>query len=261
VNIQEQELQRARWRRALARFGLARSGDDAFAMGGLAGRLDNVSVQMVLLPGDPETEAVHITEGFSSWLEAQRALDLDGLIVQLPSSPRRTAHAIVLADQYGDDSWNSYLAVHTSGALEFGLGSAGGWAGRDRGGDEVRVIALTSTVARAWALLHVAAALQEKTQIDGPFLLTVAVPHADRALLGALGEGWAQPGDFQNRVGPCRDSQLLWHFELTTLPEGDDAKGLAYAIGDRLEDAWGCSQRRYLAHRGQYQGKLDPRVA
>jgi hypothetical protein len=261
MNLEEQELQRARWRRSLARFGLEQTGSDAFAMGGLTGRLDSVSVQMLLLPGDPEAEAIRITEAFSSWLEAQRSLDLDGLVVQLPSSTRRTAHAIALADQYGDDSWSSYLAVHRSGALEFGLGSAGGWEGRDRDGSEVRVIALTSTVARAWALLHVAAALGEKTPIDGPFLLTVAVPHADSALLGALGEGWAQPGDFQNRVGPCRDSQLMWHFELTTLPEGDDAKQLAYAIGDRLEDAWGCPQRRYLAHRGQYQGRLDPRVA
>jgi hypothetical protein len=261
MSLEEKELQRACWRRALARFGLERTGDDTFAAGGLVGRLDSVSVQMLLLPGDPETEAVSITDAFSSWLEAQRSIDLDGVILQLPSSTRRTAHAIALADQYGEDSWSSYFAVHRSGALEFGLGNAGGWEGRDRAGNDVRIIALTATVARAWALFRVAAALEEKTSIDGPFLFTVAVPHADGALLGGLAEGWAQPGDFQNSVGPCREPQLLWHFELATLPGDEDAKQLAYAVGDRFEDAWGCRQRRYLAHRGQYEGRIDPRVA
>jgi hypothetical protein len=261
MNLEEKELQRARWRRALTRFGLEQTGDESFATGGLALRLTSTSIQMLLLPGDPETEVVDLDEAFSSWLEAQRTIDLDGVMVQLPSTARRTAHAIALADSYGEDSWGSYFAVHRSGALEFGLGTAGGWQGRDRSGDEVRIIALTSTVARAWALFRVADALQERTPVAGPFLFALAVPHAGGALLGALGEGWAQPGDFQNSIGPCRDPQLLWHFELAEVPTGDDAKQVAYSVGDRLEDAWGCSQRRYLARRGQHEGRIDPRLA
>lgn len=260
MTMMEQEVQRARWRRALEVFGLDRAERDDFAMGGLVPRLDTVSVQMLLLPADPEADVVEITDGFSSWLEAQRSLDLDGVTVQLPQSARRTAHAIALADAYGNDTWNTYLAVHRSGALEFGLGTAGGWEGRDRSGNDVRIIALTATVARAWALLRLAAVLAERVSIEGPFLLTVAVPRAAGSLLGALDEGWAQPGDFQNSIGACRDAALLWRFELAALPEADDARRLAYSIGDRLEDAWGCRQRRYLAHRGQREGRIDPRA-
>jgi hypothetical protein len=80
-------------------------------------------------------------------------------------------------------------------------------------------------------------------------------------LLGCLGEGWAQPDRFENTVGPCRDERLLWQIPLSTLPEGDKAMAVAYAVGDRLEDAWGCGQRRYLSRLGQNEGKLDPRQA
>lgn len=261
MTLIERELQRARWRRSLEIFRLDRAERDDFALGGLAPRLESVSVQMLLLPADPEADVIEITDGFSTWLEGQRSLDLDGVTVQLPQSARRTAHALALADAYGDDTWNSYLAVHRSGALEFGLGTAGGWEGRDRGGNDVRIIGLTSTVARVWALLRLAAVLAERDAIEGPFLLTVAVPRAAGSLLGALGEGWAQPGDFQNSIGACRDAALLWRFELAGLPDADEAaRRLAYSVGDRLEDAWGCRQRRYLAHRGKHEGQIDPRA-
>jgi hypothetical protein len=209
-------------------------------LGRLASRLGSVSVQVLLLPADPEANVVEISEAFSSWLESQRSLEHDAVTVQLPQLLcRRTAHAIALTDAYGEDTWNSYLAVHRFGVLEFGLGTSGGWEGRDRAGSDVRIIALTSVVARAWAVLSFAATLAERVSIQGPFLLTVAIPHAGGSLLGALGEGWAQPGDFQNSVGACREAALLWRFELAVLPESDEAKRLAYSIGDRLEECVG----------------------
>ena len=255
----EQELLRARWRRTLAEFGLDRTSRDDFGMGVLAGRLQTVTVQLMLLPADPEADVIDFDEKFASWLGDQRRFDLDGLLLDLPPNVRRTAHAVALTDGYGEDPWGSYYGVHRSGALEFGLGQSAGWRNRDGNDVETGVIALTPTVARTWVLLRFAATLAQRVPLEGPFSLAVAVPRAGGMLLGCLGEGWAPPNSFENTVRPCRDERLLWHIELPALPVGDDAKTLAYAVGDRLEDAWGCGQRRYLALRGQNQGKLDPR--
>ena len=53
------------------------------------------------------------------------------------------------------------------------------------------------------------------------------------------------------------EDHLLWHVELDELPDHDGARDIAYPIGDRLEDAWGSQQRRYLAHRGDCVGEMD----
>jgi len=74
-----------------------------------------------------------------------------------------------------------------------------------------------------------------------------------------LAEGWAEPDSFENRVGTCTEQALLWHLELDAIPNMEGAREVAYGVGDRLEDAWGVVQRRYLAHRGAREGRLDPR--
>jgi hypothetical protein len=261
VTLADEELQRARWRRTLYAFRMESSTPDDFAMGGLASRLSNVTTQVLLLPGDPERQAITFDDSFSAWLEANRTIDLGTTTVALPMTVRRTAHAIALVGSYGDEGWGSYFAIHRSGALEFGLGDRGGWQGGDGKGGQLSVIALTPTVARVWALLEASCKLTEKAALPGPFLLTVAVRQSGGSLLGALGEGWAEPGSFENRLGTCHDEHLLWHLELEELPEGDAAQAVAYSVGDRFEDAWGTNQRRYLAHRGDHQGHMDPRAA
>jgi hypothetical protein len=260
VNVADHELLRARWRRALRSLALDSITREEFGLSTLARRLSTVTVQLVLLPTDPEANVVSVNDSFASWLDAQRDTALDGTTFKLPSTLRRTAHAVALVDTYGEQ-WASYLAVHRSGAIEFGAGERGGWSENDRAGKSIRTIALTPTVARVWAMLRVAAALHERHAVDVPRQLTVGVANTGGARLGALGEGWAEPGDFHNRVGPCADPHLLWHVELTAVPAESDARDIAYSIGDRLEDAWGVQQRRYLAHRGEYAGRLDPRYA
>jgi hypothetical protein len=258
TNIVDHEAQRTRWRRALSGAGLDRDDREDFATAGLASRLTNVTTQIVLLPADPEADAITIDEMLATSLQARQSIVLDRITVALPGNPRRTAHALALADSY-NEAWNSYLAIHRSGTIEFGLGDRGGWDGQDRSGNPVRLISLTSAVARVWALLRIAAEIHEHHDVAGPFQLTVGIRHTGGALLSTLGEGWAEPGDFQNNLGPCPDEHLLWHIELDDLPNHDGAREVAYRIGDRLEDAWGSRQRRYLAHRGDFAGELDAR--
>jgi hypothetical protein len=147
TNIVDQEAQRTRWRRALSGAGLDRDDREDFATGGLASRLTNITTQILLLPADPEADAITIDETLATSLQTRQSVALDRIIVALPGNPRRTAHALALADSY-NEAWNSYLAIHRSGAIEFGLGDRGGWDGQDRSGNPVRLITLTPAVAR-----------------------------------------------------------------------------------------------------------------
>lgn len=257
TTLGERELLRARWRRTLALHALDQDDREDFAQGGLAGRLRHLTTQLLLLPADPEANPIDFDETFTEWFRTRAVIQLDHTGVRLPSNVRRTAHSLVLADTH-DSAWSSYLAVHRSGAVEFGLGDIGGWQGRDHGGDPARVLALTPVVARVWAMLCLAAELASTHGVAGPYQLTVGVRSQD-AQLGVLAEGWAEPGAFNNHVGTCADINLLWHLELDALPDSDGAREIAYGVGNRLEDAWGVAQRRYLASRGDLQGQLDPR--
>ena len=258
ADISQVELQRARWRRALARLAIDSDDREDFATRGLASRLRNITVQLILLPSDPEATPVVLDDDLAARLKRGNGIMLDRVRVALPANERRTAHALAFSDYY-DSGWTTYYAIHRSGTLEFGLGGRGGWEGTGRDGEFVRMILLTPTVARAWALLRVADEMYRDDQVSGPFQFTVAVRNTDGALLGGLGEGWAEPGDWSNNLGACAERHLLWHLELDEIPNESGARAFAYAIGDRLEQAWGSAHRRYLAERGVYAGHLDPR--
>lgn len=258
MNLGDHEILRTRWRRNLQSLALDSTARNDFGRSRLSQRLSEITVQMVLLPADPEANVAHIDDSFCSWLDEHRAVDLDGRTFMLPQVQRRTAHAIALIETYGE-SWAQYFAVHRSGAIEIGVGARGGWESRNHDDERVRSIALTPTVARVWAMLKVARLLNERHGVEAPFCLTVGVMDTSEALLAVLGEGWAEPNDFQNTVGTCGEPNLLWSLELSAVPDDVSARDTAYSIGDRLEDAWGVPQRRYLASRGEHAGKLDAR--
>lgn len=238
MNLLEQEALRARWRRALDGLVLDRTERDDFGRSILARRLRNITVQMALLPADPEANVVSIDETFSSWLDEQRVVDLDGVSFTLPQVQRRTAHALTLVDAYGDE-WSQYFALHRSGTVEVGAGDHGGWDWRNHQDERVRSIALTPTVARVWTMLKLAALVHERHEFEAPLLLAVGVVDTSEALLAILGEGWAEPDDVNNNVGTCGEPHLLWHLELPTVPGHSLAREVAFSVGDRLEDAWG----------------------
>lgn len=260
MNIADSELQRARWRRALDRHALDDTRRSDFALGGLATRLRHLTAQVLLLPGDPDAERLQVDDALWAWLSAQQSVAVDSWVVAFGAQTYPTAHAAALVSGYGsNEPWNSYLAVHRSGALELGLGDRGGWDRRTREGETVRGFNLISMIANTWALLTFNVALSERSSPSGPWQLTIGLRDTRNAVLGNLGEGWAEPGAFENRVAGCSEDNLLWHLELDELPDEDARRRLAFAIGDRIEDAWGVRQRRYLAHRGELAGRFDHR--
>lgn len=260
TSLADTELLRARWRRALDVDALDDARRSDFALGGLATRLRESSVRVMLLPSDPDADVVQIDDSFLAWLETQKTVAVDGQIIRVGDQMHPTAHAAALVRGFGStEPWNSYLAVHRSGAIELGLGSRGGWERQNPEGETVRVFNLISIVTYTWAMLIFSAVLNDRVGLAGPSQLTIALRNTKDALLGDVGEGWAEPDSYQNTIGGCREDHLLWHVSIDQPLDADAQKRLAFAIGDRIEDAWGMTERRYLARVGDREGHLDCR--
>lgn len=260
TSLDDTELLRARWRRTLELNALDDARRSDFALGGLATRLREPTVRVLLLPPDPDADALQIDDALWAWLETQKTVAVEGRTIRFGDQNYPTAHAATLVSGYGStEPWNSYLAVHRSGAIELGLGDRGGWARQNREGETVHMFNLISIVTYTWAMLTFSAALNDRVALAGPRQLTIALRNTKGALLGNVGEGWAEPDSFQNAVGGCLEKHLLWHLSIDEPPDDVDQKRLAFAVGDRIEDAWGVAQRRYLARVGHREGHLDVR--
>jgi hypothetical protein len=206
----ERELIRARWTRALDRHGIDRIDRDDFAGRGLAIRLRTPSVQILLLPADPDSELLEVDDVLWAWFENQKTVSIEGRPIRFGHQKIPTAHSAALVDSHGGhEPWTSYLAVHRSGAIEYGLGDRGGWECKNRDDEVVRVFNLISIVAHTWALLKFGTALRERTSLPAPYQLTVALQRTRGALLGNVGAGWAEPMSHENNVGGCADEHLL----------------------------------------------------
>lgn len=193
TDIASLELRRARWRRALRRAELDTTARGDFAVAGLASRLRAPSVQMLLLPTRKQTGSESTTTCGRGPV-ISRLVNVEGRNVRLGAQEVPTAHAAALVDSYGTrEAWNSYVAIHRSGALECGLGERGASERKDRDDNVIRVFSLISVVARTWALLKFRSALRDRTPVEGPFQLTVGVHRTGDAFLGNVAEGWAEP--------------------------------------------------------------------
>jgi len=214
----------------------------------------------MLLPSDPDHEVITIDSEFWDRLDELKTVALgESGRVRLGEQQIPTAHAAALVNFYGrGEPWNSYVAVHRNGSIDVGFGDRGGRDTKDREGEDARVFNLISLVGYSWAALELARNLA--LDPDGEWHLAFALVRTEGALLGNVGEGWAEPGTWENSVGGCADAHLLWHIELDRLPSDATAsQEQAFAIGDRIEDAWGMQQRRYLDHRGESAGQFDAR--
>lgn len=260
TSLADTEILRARWRQALGQHAVDTVDRKDFGLSPLAVRLRIATVQMLLLPTDPESDVLQLDEDLWAWLAAETPVDVGGRAVRFGEQKYPTAHAAARVSGYGaGEPWNSYLAIHRSGTIELGLGDRGGWEREDRDGQRVRQFNLISIVTYSWALLKFSAALNRRLRLTGPMHLSIALRDTRDARLGNVGEGWAEPGSYENSAGGCMEESLLWHLELDGAPSKASQQRLAFAIGDRLEGAWGVRQRRYLACRGERPGQLDSR--
>lgn len=260
TSLADTELIRARWRRTLDRHGLDNVRRSDFGGVGLATRLESLTVQAVLLPADPERDALWFDGDFWDWFKAEQEMKVEGRGVRFGYQTFPTAHAAVVVNDHGrDGAWRRFLGVHRSGAIELGLGSSGAREYQDDRGETVRTFALASIVTYTWAMLKFTVQLHRRVGLPTPWQLTIGLVSTKGAFLGNVAEGWAEPGSWDNSVGGCADDNLLWHFELDQVPDDGFQQDMAFAIGNLIEDAWGVTQRRYLARQGERVGQLDHR--
>ena len=80
----------------------------------------------------------------------------------------------------------------------------------------------------------------------------------DGALLGNFASGWAEVGYLDHDGRRCAEPNVLMRRELHEWPNSDDAKDLAYRLGDQIENSWGETKwRRYIATEGANTGEFD----
>lgn len=188
------EMQRAVWRRARQPLRLLDPDSDDFATGGLARHIPDLSVRGLVLPGDPEAEALEFDEELWGWWLTNWPNPFNRSTTAWGSASHPTAQAAVRHDQPSDDpwKWDVYVALHRHGGLEFGLGRAVTSKANDR-----RIFLLIPIIGRVWAALHLYREVVNRFNLKGPWELSVALRRTGGAQLGGLGEGWLEPWDFR----------------------------------------------------------------
>lgn len=249
--IRDVDAQRARWTTHRREQGLVHVVGGSFAHSGLGGFVEDLNVRSLFLPADPGADAMPLNDETLGWLREERPSPYGGGPVNWGHRTRATSSALVIYDQYRDDrGWDRYLAVHRHGGVEFGFGRSIYQIG------ETRVFALRQIVGLAWSALAIQAEAIERSTLEPPFELTVALRDTKDATLGSFAEGWKEPGHGMYDVVTCIEDHVLLRWELDQQPVVED---IALEVGDRIEQAFGTSHRRHLAHRGQYEGRFDPR--
>lgn len=249
--ILEVDAQRARWITYRQEQATVQGAGEAFALGGLGGLVEDPDVRLLLLPADPFSDSVSLDEETLGWLKEQRESPYGGGPVNWGHRTRATSSALVVYDQYRDErAWDRYLALLRHGGIEFGSGGSTYQVG------DTRVFALRQIAGLAWSALAIQAEAIDRWTIPYPFELTVALRNTNGATLGSFAEGWREPGQGLHDIVTCIEKHVFLRWEFV---DGFEAAEVALNLGDRLEQAFGTTHRRHLAHRGQYQGQFDPR--
>jgi hypothetical protein len=249
--IHDIDAQRGRWLRYRTGQRLTIEAGEDFALGDLARYVDGLDVRLAFLPDDPDADSVPLNRETLAWLKEPRPTPYGGQRPRWGHRDRATSCALVIYDQYRDDAgWGQYLALHRHGGIELGRGN---FAYQVR---DTRVFPLRQMIGLAWIAAGLQSEVADRWHLTPPFELTVALPNANGATLGSFAEGWSEPGSGFWDFTTCIEERILLRWEVD---DGVDPETLALALGDHLEQAFGSTHRRYLAHRGEYQGRFDPR--
>jgi hypothetical protein len=256
--------QRNRWIAHREVLGLVDSRLDSFGRGGLAARTPDPGVRLLILPSDPQKDLVGFNSSFWEWWMQERDNPFPGAprtIWGTESTP--TVDAAVTLSRYSDSKWEGweyFLALHRSGALEVVLGPLGArsWSKDEQ---DFRAFWLSEIVGRAWAMFSFYSEVLERYNITGPFEVTAALVNTLHAQLGNVATGWRDLDNWWPTSSPlCPEPNVLIRREVEQWPSGhEDVQGLAFSIGERVEDAWGSKDRRFLiAPKREGEGTFDP---
>ncbi|MGH8936131.1 MAG: hypothetical protein ACRDXD_07705 [Acidimicrobiia bacterium] len=258
--VEQVELIRNRWRRTRKALHLTDPSAEDFGTGGLVALAPEVCVRLLVLPGDPEGIPLpEFDTTFWEWWCRERPNPFQGTRPTDWGSQRKpTVDAAVRYRPHDSEPWrwDTYLALHRNGAMEFGLGEEGSarWAHR-AGEGERRAFFLVSIVGRVWVAIALYGEVLTQYEIQGPWEVSLALRQTRDALLGNVAAGWKDFQDWFPRDAPtCPHPNLLVRREVGAWPTGDGARDLAFALGATVEDAWGITDRRFLIRPDQPGG-------
>jgi hypothetical protein len=220
--------------------------DPDFALGTLGARVRDLRCRFLVLPEDPESARAQFDEDFWNWWRTQAPRSHKG------TSPYgnefgASAWGAVWYQTSGDESWDSYLCLSQSGALDVGIGHS---AVYKRG--DMTVFRLLAIIGRLWTALNSYQIMIERMQIPGPFEISLGIRAARGSLLGHLASGWTDVDDY--RWGPvaAADSSFFGRWEREEISDAERVRDLAFEVGDWIEQCWGSWQRRFVtATRGE----------
>jgi len=148
VEAVDDDTAKRRWEREQALIGQARdTPDEEFARGGLAALAVDPTVRIVVLPGDPSSQAV----------PAQEPTAVVPKVITLPDGRQFPYHGAVRGTSSGyvgyttgdGGRWQSFAAVHWHGGMGFFLGAEGGRDWEYSSGPRGRVYFLQKCVGRS----------------------------------------------------------------------------------------------------------------
>ena len=245
----DRDRQRRRWVGARRLDRLDPQVAEGFARGGLGVHVEALGLRIRFLPTDPLATPVRLDGDAEEWLSKARQPPYGGREPELGRLKRATSSALVRYDQHRDDQgWTRFLALHRDGSLDFGGSSIAEF----RSGRFVRLRPLVGLV---WHLASMEVEAVEHWSIEGPFEVSVALAGVEGAGLGGFAEGWKDVSDILWDAPTCVESNVLLRFEIDVL----DPEALAMEVGERVENTFGSTHRRFLAHRGDFKDRFDPR--
>ncbi len=248
------DRQRRWWHRARVPLRLVDPDADDFASGGLASRVSQPSVRLLLLPADPEAWLLDFDSTFWGWWSQDSDDPTTGQPTRWGYENLPTASAALRAVVVEESHLARYVALYRNGALEFELGEDGTYSFRD---GSLRVFNLIIIVGRVRAALHLWTGIRARLGLQGPAELSLALRDTGKAALGGFAEGYVEPRPGM-QVRCCPSQHLFIRRELWEWPENDERQlALTFSIGGWLQDAWGIEERRFLAPYGPLQGQFD----
>lgn len=245
------DRQRRRWGDARRFDRLDLEDTDGFAKGGLGAHVEALDLRIRFLPADPLATLARLDGEAEEWLSKSRPSPYGGREPELGRSKRATSSALVRYDRYRDDQgWTRFVGLHRDGSLDFGEGSS---ITEYR---DARFVRLRPLVGLIWHLAAMQVEAVEHWSIEGPFEVTVALAGVEGARLGGFAEGWRDVGDMFFWDAPtCVESNVLLRVECDIL----DPEALAMDVGEQIENTFGSTHRRFIANRGDFEARFDPR--
>lgn len=242
--------QRAVWREERERLGLV-PGTPGFGRQGVMARVDGPAVQVVLLPPDPSVGAVE----FDAELAGAMPGELTGVITNgvrvLGRVSTSSTHLFKEAAGDGGAGSRALLGVARHGGVVAGIAERSGRypLGSDGGPQAQRLSAVSGAVrlairAQAAVLAHLSE--RGRWAPGGPWELAVALPGARGTVLGALADGWDEPGKGSDGHACVGDDPLVT-LELDGVPGEIRAQREALRrVLSRVVNAFGTTLPLYL---------------